>query len=243
MAYIVRKSGKNVLKNLASAEQRVFAEERKLRGLQRDTNTLTENIDEQKQELKTLAVEKTQTLLEMKDPQREQERLTSKNKKLTTQVSEAQVAFKAESEKKKKLPASIEKQVTEQTERFNLLNERTDELSEEVTNLEIDKTELQDYITKGGHIRIQYEDEKEKLDEVRREVQTLRNEAMETRSWMKTRTKELDDYKEYMKDYSGRLTSSKQMVAQITEMMNRKMKTENIKIRLELPVDKVDIPF
>ena len=53
----------------------------------------------------------------------------------------------------------------------------------------------------------------------------------------------MDDYKEYLKEYSGKLTSSIHRVQQITKLMNEKMRRENILIKLELPVDKVEIPF
>ena len=59
MAFIVRESGKSVVKSFANAEQKVFLEERKARVLRKECLYRSSRIEEQKQELKGIVVENT----------------------------------------------------------------------------------------------------------------------------------------------------------------------------------------
>ena len=68
-------------------------------------------------------------------------------------------------------------------------------------------------------------------------------ENIEKKEWIKVRTKELDEYQDYVKEYSGRLTTTLGRVKQITELMNEGMSRRNILIKMELPLDKEEIPF
>ena len=243
MPYVIRKTGTSVIKNFANAEQRVFLEERKARVLRKETILLAHQIGEQKEELRELAIEQDKRLSDLIDPQEEQNKLTSKNKELTKEVVERQGALDGVIESKRKLPDSIKKQVTKEKQILTFLNGKVSIVSEKIGRLENTKKELEYFIQKKSYITREYKLEKLKLDKITKETDELRIEFAEKKEWILKRTKELDEYQEMMKEYSGRHTSNIHKVQQITKLMNEKMKRENILIRLELPVDKIDIPF
>ena len=134
-------------------------------------------------------------------------------------------------------------EVLKEKEKLESLGGKVLGLNEKVGELEGTKQGLEEFIGRESDVLKRYPIEKKKLDTVLIEVQELRQEFVEKKEWMAVRNKELDDYQEYVKDYSGRLTSNIHKVHQITALMNQKMKRENILIRLELPVNKIEIPF
>ncbi len=243
MAYVIRNSGKSILKNFANVEQRVFAEERKLRVLHKGVLELEAQVDEKKEELRTLAHERTKQLLEMKDPQKEKDTLARQSNSLKKQITERQGDLESTIEREKDLPRSIAREVKKEQSRLAPLTLLAKELQKEVQVLKVSKGELEDFIQKEAHIKDKYIEEQEGLSKASRERQAVDKDIVAMKEWKLIRGKEMDDYYEYLKEYSGKLTSTLHRVQQITKLMNEGLTRENILIRMELPVDKNEIPF
>ena len=207
-------------------------------------NKLNQELNSKAQEVQKITEAKESSLKEVGTLIAKQARLDVENADLEKEIKHRKLLLEEESEKRISLITSATKELKKEDEKLSLVRRALTPLEIQVKELSVVAEELRSYLDKKKDARKDYLVEKEKLTNAQKEYKVVSTEALQRSKEINTKNKELDNYREVMKDWSGRLTTSLGKVTQATRELNERLVKEGIPVEFALPPEnKIVIPF
>jgi len=228
-----------------SAEGRERAEFLRFReNYQRKQKQFTETISEQARNLQEAEETKQLVLTEVEKLGKKETGLVKQSEKLVADILQEKQSLSKESARKTHLIGSVEKDVTKHQGILKSLLSQVDNLTDKASDLQVLVSGLEEYIPKLEAAKQEYTELSIKISQSKAENERIQNERLVQLQTVKDKNKDLTEYHEFLKDFSGQLTTRLREVNEMTEYLNEALKENQIPLYFRLPSNKLtEIPF
>jgi chromosome segregation ATPase len=131
--------------------------------------------------------------------------------------------------------SSIKKEINQEKDKLKETKSLLEEKNLDLDSLTKLSFELNKFIEKEGDIRIQYLDQKQKLDKAQDEYKEISKEAKTEKEFLEIKNKELDSYKEYVINLYGKLASYVKTANDSIKFVNTYFEENGVPIEFKLP--------
>lgn len=205
---------------------------------------LNKQVNEEARKLQKLQEGKDNFLKDFSEIVGKKARLLKQISALEQKVLEEKDVLGEIKDTKRYLVNAVKVELKQETEKLKTTNHHLAELSLRTEELESIVLELSKFIDKNKEARQEYLTEKEKLENVKKENIVISTDTLKKSEEVVKQNKQLDDYRQAMIDWSGRLTTGLHKVREATKELNERLDKEGIPVVFDLPPEqKITVPF
>lgn len=162
-------------------------------------------------------------------------RLTERVMKLDLDVKNMEKELDKEVERKEQLTGSIKAEIKAEQARLDEAKMTLSDLTKKVENLQMVASELEEFVRQERDARIKYLETESALQTAEQKKKAALKIAKKEMEKITLEKKNLDNYKEKMSEFSGRLTASLGVVREATIQLNELLEKGEVPLRFSLP--------